>query len=201
MKCVTLLGTVLVSCYAALGQGEFLFNSHDPAFGNDIRFSVSANNSASFASGPDLFVEVLAGPDQSHLMPLTPLLPLDQPGAAAGYTNPFGQVFTTDMPSGTRAYIAYRMFEGASWNTASAGVEVTTTLGFPGLLSVTLTSPPDPPNEVRLGTAVIVVPLSEPAPLILCVTGLVIPSLLRRLRGPTLRGIEMNAERVKPSTP
>jgi hypothetical protein len=181
MKRILLVGLFFLSSYAALGQGEFLFNTHDPTFppvGNDVRFLVSSGNSANFASGPDLFVEVLAGPDQSHLTPLTPILPLNQPGAAAGYTNPFSQVFTTEMPAGTKAFVAYRMFEGASWNTSVAGAEVSTILGFPTPLtpiSVVLTAPPSPPNEVLIGTGTIVVPVPE---LSSCTLGLIALALL-----------------------
>ena len=85
---VVLFAAIVFASVAALGQGQFLFNTRDLSASNNVMFCFNGP-----ASGADLFVEVLAGPDASHLVPLSPLLPLNQTGADIGYTNPFGQTY------------------------------------------------------------------------------------------------------------
>jgi hypothetical protein len=116
------------------------------------------------ASGNDLFVEVSAGPDASHLTPLTPLLALNRTGAGAGLTSPFSQTYTVPgMTAGQTATVAVNMFQGTSSATGSiAGVIV---VGV-----VELTEPPTPPNEVATGLKTIAV-VPEPGALAMLVLG------------------------------
>ena len=85
---VVLLAAFAFASAAAFGQGQFVFNTRDQSASNNVMFCIDGP-----ASGPDLFVEVLAGPDAQHISPLSPLLPLNQTGADIGYTNPFGQTY------------------------------------------------------------------------------------------------------------
>jgi hypothetical protein len=80
-----LLAAIGFASVAASGQGQFFFDTHVLALGNDVHFVMP---DGSPASGPDLFVEVLAGRNTDTLMPLLPLLALDRKGASAGYTDP-----------------------------------------------------------------------------------------------------------------
>src|SRR4051812_23770843 len=110
MKTVAVLfAAVAVTCVPALGQGTFLFNTHDLLGGNVVTFVDCSGNRV---SGPDFFVAVFAGPDVNHLAPLNPVLSLDRTGAGAGFTDPFRQIYTVPgMPSGTGAIVAYQAFQ------------------------------------------------------------------------------------------
>jgi hypothetical protein len=144
--------SALVTVAGARGQGMVLFDTHDLANGSDVRVFDQNGNPL---SGPDLFLEVLAGPDVQHLAALTPLLPVNRTGIAAGYPDPFSHVYTTTLPAGN-AVIGYRYFEGTSWDTATVkSALITTQAGSnPIPLIVQLTTPPTPPNEVVLGISV-----------------------------------------------
>jgi hypothetical protein len=141
------------------GQGQFLFNTLDLASNNRLAFTYEGM----WASGSDLVLQVFAGPDIAHLIPLEPLLPLNQTGALVGFTNPTMQLFEVPgMPGGTAAIIRYGAFEGISWETAS-------TRSYLGLSldPVTLTKPPSNPNVVHLGVRVVPMGLPEPGTLTL----------------------------------
>ncbi len=70
MKAVVVVDAAIAfASVAALGQGQFLFNTRDLSIGNNISF-VGPNCIP--ASGSDLFVEVLAGP--SNCIPEFPSL-------------------------------------------------------------------------------------------------------------------------------
>jgi hypothetical protein len=160
-----LVAAFVFASVAALGQGQFLFNTYDPAAGNDVRFYDCAP-----ISGPGLFVEVLAGPDFGHLQGLTPLLPLNGIGAGAGYTNPFSQTYTVlGMSSGASAFVAYRAFKGMSADTAVLKSPV-----YIAATPVLLTEAPASLNEVALGvqTAIFWVTCPEPSASALCLIGL-----------------------------
>src|SRR5438045_2121387 len=104
MKKLILFAAALVTGFTAYGQGQFIFNTHDPAHGNDVFFVFNGAP----AAGSDLFVQVSAGPDATHLTALTPLLPLNRTGAGAGYTQPFSATYTVPgMGNGTSAVVAY----------------------------------------------------------------------------------------------
>jgi hypothetical protein len=181
MKTLILVLTTTLAALAARGQGQFLFNTHDSSIGNDVRFYWSDGTPV---SGSDTFVEVLAGPDAQHLTQLTPLLSLNRGSAAgAGYTNPFGLIFSTTTPGDT-AFVGYRMFQGTSWDAASVKSPlITTQLGStPAPLVVALTSPPSLPNELSLGSGSIYIPLPEPAAWTLIALGLGAGLLIRRLK-------------------
>ena len=59
MKKLLVSVALLLTALSGLGQGTFVFNTRDIAAGNNVTFW----NWNSPASGSDLFVEVLAGPD------------------------------------------------------------------------------------------------------------------------------------------
>ena len=133
-----------------------MFNTHDPTTGNVVSFALCGE----LASGPDFFVAVLAGPDASHLTPLSPTLPLNRTGAGAGFTNPFAQIYTVPgMTAGTSAVIGYEMYQG----TSLADATMTLPLGL-ALSPVVLTEPPSIPNEVALGTHTIAIVSNCPEP-------------------------------------
>jgi hypothetical protein len=180
MKILILVLTTTLAALVAHGQGQFLFNTHDTSIGNDVRFFWSDGTPI---SAPDAFVEVLVGPDAQHLAQLAPLLPLNRSAAGAGYTNPFGLIYSTTMSSGL-AFVGYRMFQGTSWDTAFVKSTLITTQlgGTPAPLIVNLTTPPSLPNELSLGSGAIYVPLPEPGAWILLTLGLGIGLLIRRLR-------------------
>ena len=79
MRIALILGAFLVAPTGVFGQGQFLFNTHDPSAGNNIIFYFDGAP----ATGPDLFVQVFAGPDAAHLQPVTGTstgpLPLNRP--------------------------------------------------------------------------------------------------------------------------
>jgi hypothetical protein len=140
------MAAVVFASVAAQGQGQFLFNTHDPTAGNVLTFY--GPDCVTLASGPDLFVEVLAGPDANSLVRLAPLLSLNRTGAGAGFTNPFSEIYTVPgMVGGSSAVVGYREFQGTSYATATFKIG----LGL-ATAPVVLTEPPTPPNEVALGT-------------------------------------------------
>ncbi len=142
---IIVAAAIALASVAALGQGEFYFNTRDPSAGNDIRWFFP--DYCEPASGPDLNLQVLAGPDAAHLMSLTPLLPLNGSGDAAGYPNPFAQAFAVPgMAAGTTATVGYQYFQGTSLATATS----TTPLMF-ALSTVTLTDSRHPPTRLPLG--------------------------------------------------
>jgi hypothetical protein len=144
---------VAVSCLATQGQGRFLFSTYAPPE-NNVSFTLAGGP----ATGPDLFVQVFAGPDLNHLAPLEPLLALNQTGAMAGFPNPLSQTYSVPgMPSGSEALVAYVGFRGASLETASVRSPLN-----PALIPVTLIEPPEAPNEVQLGTMVVIIDIPEP---------------------------------------
>jgi hypothetical protein len=178
MKKLILTVAALMVAAAAYGQGQFLFNTRDIAAGNNVTFTLGGQP----ATGNDLFVEVLAGTSVADLKAVAPALPLNRTGAGAGYTSPFSQIYTTTLAGGN-AVIGYRAYQGTSWDTAANRSDlVTTQLGAAGTpLSVALTTPPTPPNEVALGTgsvAINVIP--EPGTLALGLLGLGSLLLFRR---------------------
>src|ERR1051326_3347904 len=159
---ITIYATLLwIFNFSAFGQGRFLFNTFDLAAGNQVNFSVNGGP----ATGPDLFVEVWAGPvnETGAYSPLRPLLALNGTGAFAGYTSPLAQVFTTGLPGGTTAFIMYRMFKGATPETASLVSNFERFNHVTQLpLSVMLTEPPAEPNEIFLRAAPLILVAPEP---------------------------------------
>jgi MYXO-CTERM domain-containing protein len=177
MKKLMITAAALMIAVAAYGQGSFLFNTHDTSVGNDVKF-VDANGNG--ITGSDFFVEVLVGPDATHLTALTPTLPLSRTGAGAGYTSPFSQVYNTTLPAGT-AVVAYRAFEGTSFASATVkSAQITQTLGAsPAPLSVALAVAPAPPNELLLGAGTVqVLGASVPEPATLALGALGVGALL-----------------------
>jgi hypothetical protein len=147
-KVALTFGAWLMVGTTALGQGQFLFNTHDLSAGNDVKFE----DLEVPISGPDWFVQVFAGPDGSHLLPvLGSLLPLNRTGAGAGYTSPFSEIFTVaGTHAGDNVVVGYAAFHGSSYVAAD--------IAFPILFGrgrVDLTEPPTPPNEVFLGVATV----------------------------------------------
>lgn len=167
----------LMIATAAYGQGQFIFNTHDLAQNNNVTFTVGGQP----ASGADLWVQVSAGPDASHLTALTPLLPLNRTGAGAGYTQPFSATYTVaGMANGTSATVAYQGFQGTSLATATATSALTLATS-----PVTLVEPgPTPANEVALGVhtgaTAIAIGVPEPTTLALGAIGLGTVLLFRR---------------------
>jgi hypothetical protein len=162
MKAVVVLyAAIAFASVAALGQGQFFFNTHDLTAGNVLTFVFNGMP----ASGNDLFVEVSAGPEAQHLTPLTPLLALNRTGAGAGFTSPFSQVYTVSgMTAGQTATVAVNMFQGTSSVTATFSM-------FAVLGVVQLTEPPTPPNEVAIGAKTIAV-VPEPSTWAMLLLGL-----------------------------
>jgi hypothetical protein len=173
--------SVALNFVAAYGQGQFLFNTHDSSVGNDVRFY----NDNQPITGNDWFLEVMVGPDEAHLKPLSgPLLALNRTGAGAGYTNPFGQIYTVPGTlGGTTVLVGYRVFEGATWDTATgpSGGPFVSYLGpgAGGLTFVALSAAPEPPHEVLLGTGVITLTAPEPAIWSLALFGVATIALFR----------------------
>lgn len=165
MKKLMITAAALMVACAAYGQGQFFFNTHDTTAGNVVTFMY--NNALVDATVPNAFVQVSAGPDASHLTALTPLMPLNNTGAKAGYINPLSQIFTVaGMAGGSSAVVGYQGFLGTSLASATAvsGQQLSTS-------PVVLTEPPTPPNEVALGThSVVITP--EPTTLALGLLGL-----------------------------
>jgi hypothetical protein len=155
---------MLVIMTVARGQGQFVFNAKDSDAANILKFTLAGN----FATGPDFFVQVFAGPNLSHLAPLDPLLALNGAGADAGFPNPSNQVYEVPgLPAGSQALVGYVGFKGASLATA-------TIRGFLklGEVPVTLTEPPTNPNEVKVGVVFVPIDIPEPGALILSLMGL-----------------------------
>jgi hypothetical protein len=177
MKKLILTVAALMVAAAAYGQGQFLFNTRDIAAGNNVTFTLNGAP----ATGSDLFVEVLAGADANSLQPVAPALPLNRTGAGAGYTSPFSQIYTTTLAGGN-AVIGYRAYQGTSYDAAlNKSAVITTQLGSQTPLTVALTTPPTPPNQVALGTgAVAITVIPEPGTLALGLLGLGSLLLFRR---------------------
>lgn len=180
MKKLMITATAMMMAVAAYGQGQFLFNTRDITAGNNVTFVSGANVPI---TGADFFVEVLAGTSATALTPLTPLLPLNRTGAGAGYTQPFGQTY--NAPAGS-TLIAYRAYQGTSYDTSANRSEVVTVnqmLNAAGT-AVTLSLPTDPtapPPELALGVrAVTVGTIPEPATLALGLIGLGTILMFRR---------------------
>jgi len=150
---------------AAYGQGQFLFNTHDVAFGNNVTFTLNG----ALATGSDLWVDVLAGKDAASLAVVGDKLPLNRTGAGAGYTNPFSGIYTVaGMAGGSVATVGYRAYQGASFAAATAKSDLQTASS-----TITLSEPPTPPGEVLLGAkAVGIVTVPEPGTLALGLLGL-----------------------------
>src|ERR1039457_4255282 len=106
MKKLMITAIALLMACAAYGQGQFFFNTHDITAGNVLTFVDGRTGNGT--SGPDFFVEVLAGADASHLTALTPALALNRTGAGAGFANPFSATYTVaGMAGGTSATVGY----------------------------------------------------------------------------------------------
>jgi len=169
-KLIITAAALMVAAAAAYGQGQFLFNTHDTGAGNVVNFTIGGAP----ATGNDLFVAVMAGPDASHLTDVSKTgvnvqgpLPLNRTGGGAGYTNPFSDIYTVaGMAGGSSAVVAYQAFKG----TALIGSTQVSPLTFAGS-NVSLTEPPTPPNEVALGTHTIAI-VPEPGTLALGLLGL-----------------------------
>jgi hypothetical protein len=163
MKKLMITAAALLTACAAYGQGQFFFNTHDTTAGNVLTF-VDPSGPISSSTA---FVEVLAGKDANSLTALTPTLALNRTGAGAGFANPFSATYTVaGMAGGSSATVAYRAYEGTSYDSAS--IKSSQALATS---PVVLTEPPTPPNEVALGTAnVTLVP--EPTTLALGFIGL-----------------------------
>jgi len=139
MKNLIATAAVFVLGLAAHGQGEFLFDTHDISSGNDLRFV----NGCIPVSGDNLFVQVFAGPDAAHLTPTGAPLALDRAGVGVGYTDPFGAIFiVSGLAGGQSARIACELYQGTSFANATSRSELIV------LGTVTLTEPPNVPNEV-----------------------------------------------------
>ncbi len=166
MKAVVVLyAAVAFASIAVLGQGQFVFNTHDPSAGSDVLFALCGEPS----SDPNLFVEVLAGLDSSHLQPLVPLLALNRTGVGAGYTNPYRQMYSVPgMAAGSSAVVGYHAFLGSSLATALWSTPI-----WLAIDPVTLTEPPFLPNEVNLGVQTLrMLDCPEPSTWALSVFGL-----------------------------
>lgn len=170
-KLIITAAALMVAAAAAYGQGQFLFNTHDTAIAvpNNVTFTIGGNP----ATGSDLFVQVMAGPDAAHLQnvsgsTVTGPLPLNRPaGKGAGYTNPFGDIYTVPgMAGGSTATVGYQAFQGTSLSTATAKSPLTLATS-----TVVLTEPPAPPSEVALGTQTVAI-VPEPATWALGLLGL-----------------------------
>jgi len=177
MKKLIITAAAFMMAVAAYGQGQFLFNTHDVAGGNNVTFTLNGAP----ATGNDIFVEVLAGADKASLTPVTPTLAVNRTGAGAGYTSPFSAIYTTALASGN-AVVGYRAFQGTSYDTAANKSDlITTVLGTQTPLSVALTTPPTPPNQLLLGAgAVTINSVPEPGTLALGLLGLGSVLLFRR---------------------
>jgi hypothetical protein len=163
MKTLLLIVAALVLSLSAQAQGYFIFNTRNPGIGVNVRF-VDWNGLA--ASGPDLFVQVFAGPSPDTLQPLNPPLPLNRTGLGAGYTAPFTYIYAVpEMESGT-AFVAYQAFKGESWDTAVMKSPLITMRNnanlSPTALSVVLASPGTFPDEVDLGSGTVPICVPEP---------------------------------------
>ena len=112
MKAVAaVFAAIAFASVAARGQGQFVFNTHDPTAQNDVIFAPCGYP----VSSPDFFVAVFAGPDASHRSPLSPTLALNRTGAGAGYTSPFAEIYTVPgMAAGASAVVGYQMFQGTT---------------------------------------------------------------------------------------
>ena len=139
MKAVVVLCAAFAfASVAARGQGQFLFNTHNPSGGNDVSFEAFCFGQIA----PDAVVQVLAGPDftSASLIPLTPTLTLSLPASGPTYPNPSAQLYTVPgMPAGAMANVVLRLI---------AGNQV---CGTRALNPVLLTEPPQTANEVSLG--------------------------------------------------
>jgi hypothetical protein len=164
---VVLYAAIAFASVAAQGQGQFLFDTHDWAVGNDVRFYYDPSLHQGL-SGPDYFVQVLAGPDWNNLEPLTPLLTLNRTGIDAGYTDPFALTYTVpDVPAGTDAFVAFRAFWGPSWEGAYG-----TTMLRHALMPVKLGDSESAPPEVSLGTIRVALVFPEPSTWAMMLIGL-----------------------------
>jgi len=167
MKKLIVMAAALMMAATAYGQGQFLFNTRDIGFGNNVTF----NYNGALATGSDLFVQVLAGASAGALVPVVGTLgtdlPLNRTGAGAGYTNPFSDIYTVPgMAGGTVATVGYRAYQGLSYTSATAVSPLTLATG-----TISLSEPPTPPGEVQLGVqSVTIVP--EPATFALGLIGL-----------------------------
>jgi len=178
MKKLMITAAALMMAVAAYGQGSFFFNTHDTSFGNNVQFTLNGTP----ASGSDLMMEVLAGPDLQHLTSLG-TLPLNNTGAKAGYPNPLSQVFNNVTGDSTgKAVVEYRAFQGTSYDTATVKTDpISTVLGGNTPLSVALAVAPATPTEVLLGTgSVALVGVPEPGTLALGALGIGALLMIRR---------------------
>lgn len=167
MKKLIIAAAAFMVAASTYGQGYFLFNARDTTFGNNINFQMNGAG----VTGPDFFLEVLAGTSPTTLQPLAEKLPLNRTGTGVGYPNPFSATYTTALPAGT-ANIGYRAFQGTSWDTATVRSElITTVAGTTTPITVALVTAPTPPNEALLGVGnVALVP--EPTTMALGLLGL-----------------------------
>ena len=179
MKKLILTAAAFMVAVAAYGQGQFLFNTRNTAAGNNITFTLGGAG----VTGSDAFVEVLAGPTADNLTALTPLLPLNRTGTAAGYTQPFGATY--NAPAGS-TLVAYRAYTGPSYANATARSDLITVTKMldannnPVALALP-TDPTTPPPELFLGAGpVALVPVPEPTTLALGLLGLGTLLALRR---------------------
>jgi len=182
MKKLMITAAALMVAVAAYGQGSFFFNTHDVAAGNNVNFTLNGAPATSAAN--DHMVEVLAGPDLQHLTALTPTLTLNGTGARAGYTSPLSATYTVpSVAGGATAVVAYRAFQGTSFDTATTKSDlITTVMGGTTPLSVALVSAPTPPIEINLGTGTVAITgvVPEPTTLALGALGMGALLLIRR---------------------
>jgi hypothetical protein len=146
---------LMAATIAGHAQGAFTFNTRRLVgeYQNNIRF---VDVSGIFLSGPDIFVQVFAGPvsqGRAGLQPLPNPLPLNRTGAGAGYTDPLQRTYT--VPFTGEALIGYGAYRGSSWDTATSkfcGVATTRNGGIgTEPLVVQLQVAPNLPLEVFLG--------------------------------------------------
>ena len=151
MKITLTFAMLLTAATVVVGQGQFLFNTHDPDAGNDVRFI----DNGTPVSGSEYFMMVLVGPDAADLEPVTGTLggplPMNRTGAGAGYPNPFSDIYTVPgMGAGQKVTVGYTVYldDHSGILDTCFGLIVATS-------PMTLTEPPTPPNEVALGVKVI----------------------------------------------
>src|ERR1041385_1763320 len=113
MKAVgILLAGLTCGCLSAFGQGRFLFDTHDLAAGNDLRFQGFCFDGQ---VAPESMVEVLAGPDftSASLILLTPALTVNVRASGPAYAIPSAQVFAVPgMTPGMLAEVVVRLTAG-----------------------------------------------------------------------------------------
>ena len=165
MKLIELIfGATLLASVAALGQGQFLFNTRV-----DARFVLNIDPPGTSSVGLDFKVQLFGGPEGTvpdQMAPLDPqFLGFRGPAgsATAGYVIP--ALVTVPRVSIDPATVLVRVFNSASWETAN--------YRFEGTYTVQLIEGLPAPIELPMGTSPLVLqPVPEPSLLLLAMVGL-----------------------------